>query len=150
MSDKRQTIRLAVYIIFRNERDEILLIRRANTGWRDGEYTLPAGHVDAGETAVSACIHEAREEVSLEVSEKDLILRNVTQFQQVHSADENYINLFFECKKYLGIAKIGEPNKCDDLVWVKPEKLDEIPVIDSIKFSLEKVLDGEAFASWGL
>lgn len=149
MNNNRQTVRLAVYIIFHNERDEILMIRRANTGWCDGEYTLPAGHIDAGETALRSCIHEAREEVGLEIFETDLILRNVTQFQQINNADENYVNFFFECRNYSGTAKIGEPNKCDDLIWIKPEKLNEIPVIDSVKFSLEKILGGEVFASWG-
>lgn len=149
MSEERQTVRLAVYVIFRNKQGEILLIRRANTGWRDGEYTLPAGHIDAGETALESCLHETREEVCLEITKNDLVLKNVTQFQQVDNADENYVNFFFECKNYSGTAKIGEPDKCDDLIWIKPENLGKIPIIEPVKFSLEKALSGETFASWG-
>ena len=31
----------------------LLLIRRANTGWMDGHWSLPAGHVEAGESAAA-------------------------------------------------------------------------------------------------
>ncbi len=41
---------------------KILLIRRANTGWRDGEYGFPAGHVEANETFLETCVHETKEE----------------------------------------------------------------------------------------
>ena len=31
-----------------NGRKQVLLALRKNTGYRDGEYELPGGHVDAG------------------------------------------------------------------------------------------------------
>ena len=148
-TSERQRVRVAVYVIFRNAKDEILLIRRHNTGWRDGQYTMPAGHVDAGETALSACVHECMEEVCLKVSPENLKLVNVTQYQQNDSASENYINFFFECAEYEGDPKIGEPNKCDDLTWVPTSELSNLPIIDSVKFSLERALAGELFSHWG-
>ena len=38
----------AVYLILK-EGDKILLGRRVNTGYHDGDYTVPSGHVEAGE-----------------------------------------------------------------------------------------------------
>ena len=46
----------------------VLLSRRYQTGWHDGEYSVPAGHVEAGETVTQAALREAREEVGLELS----------------------------------------------------------------------------------
>jgi 8-oxo-dGTP pyrophosphatase MutT (NUDIX family) len=43
----------ATYLIAMQD-EGVLLARRHNTGWMDGWYTLPAGHVDGGET-----VHEA-------------------------------------------------------------------------------------------
>ena len=148
-TSERQKVRVAVYVIFRNSEGKILLIRRHNTGWKDGQYTLPAGHIDSGETALDACVHESLEEVCLKVSPEDLELKNVTQYQPDDISSENYINFFFECSRYEGEAKIGEPEKCDDLIWVLPSEAVDIPIIDSVKFSLEQALNGDVFSHWG-
>ena len=52
----------AVYLIL--ERDnKILIARRANTGYEDGNYQVPAGHVEEAELPTEAVIREAKEEV---------------------------------------------------------------------------------------
>lgn len=149
MEEERQQVRLAVYIIFRNDVGKILFIRRHNTGWKDGEYTLPAGHVDPGETAISACIHEALEEVCLKIKPENLKLINTTQYQKTSSKSYNYINLFFECSDFNGNPKIGEPEKCDDLIWLSIDQFNTISIIDSVRFSLESALNNIPFSTFG-
>ncbi len=46
----------------------VVLIRRKNPPFK-GEYALPGGFVDEGETAEAACIREANEETGLKISE---------------------------------------------------------------------------------
>jgi 8-oxo-dGTP pyrophosphatase MutT (NUDIX family) len=45
------------------DKDRILLIWRSATGYRDGQLSLPAGHLDGGEDAVTGLVRELREEV---------------------------------------------------------------------------------------
>lgn len=145
----RQQFKSAVWIIFKNENDEILLIRRKNTGWRDGEYALPAGHIDPHETAIQACVHEAREEVGLEISTDDLKLVHVMQCEPVVKEDDNFINLYFSCERWGGVAIIGEPEKCDDLIWVASKDFDQIPVINTVRKAIEHIEHDESLSFYG-
>jgi 8-oxo-dGTP pyrophosphatase MutT (NUDIX family) len=113
MSEKRFTLRCAVYLfVFKN--DKILLLRRFNTGWMDGKYSLIAGHIDGNETVFEAMIREAFEEARIKIDIRDLEPATVLHRK---STDQEYIDFFFVARKWEGKPVIGEPNKCDDLKW---------------------------------
>jgi 8-oxo-dGTP pyrophosphatase MutT (NUDIX family) len=57
---------LAVHIFFIRG-GTVLLLRRFNTGYEDGNYSVPAGHLEGDETVVQAAIREAREEIGVEL-----------------------------------------------------------------------------------
>ena len=51
------------------DQDRLLLLRRANTGFLDGYYSLPGGHVEAGEEVAGAAVREVAEEARIEILE---------------------------------------------------------------------------------
>ena len=51
----------AAYAIVRNGRDEVLLVRRAD----DGNWELPGGRIEVGESAMSAAVREVAEEAGV-------------------------------------------------------------------------------------
>ena len=60
--------KVAVHLILTNDDDEILMLRRVDTGYKDGEYGLVSGHVEEGENLKSAMIREASEEAGIAIS----------------------------------------------------------------------------------
>ena len=141
----RFQINLAVYLVFRQGK-KILLLKRANTGYADGKYSIVAGHVDAGESFVKAAIREAKEEAGVLVEPEDLKLALTLHRQR----DDGlvYINCFFEVNKFAGTFTNSEPNKCDDLSWFDEDNLPE-NTLDYVRFALDKIAKGENFAIWG-
>lgn len=109
----RFTVIPAVYLVLRRT-DEVLLLRRANTGYRDGEYSLPAGHHDGGESLLSAMVREAKEEIGIDVHEDDLRLAHV---MHRNAADGERVDFYFTCDKWLGDVTNCEEHKCDELRW---------------------------------
>jgi ADP-ribose pyrophosphatase YjhB (NUDIX family) len=58
--------KLAVGTIIRDERDRVVLVRRAiEPGY--GKWVFPGGYVDRGEEVQAAAVREAREETGLEI-----------------------------------------------------------------------------------
>ncbi|HKU18931.1 MAG TPA: NUDIX domain-containing protein [Candidatus Saccharimonadales bacterium] len=117
----RHSVVPAVYILFRRD-DEILLLKRANTGYRDGFYSLPAGHLDGGEPAVYAAVREAKEEVGALVRPEDMRLVH-TQHRVAESGDHERLNLFFETTTWQGEPTNAEPEKCSEVRWALLAKL---------------------------
>ncbi|PID31666.1 NUDIX hydrolase, partial [Candidatus Saccharibacteria bacterium] len=117
MHKDRHLTRSAIYLILQ-QGDKTLCIRRHNTGYRDGEYTLPAGHVEADETFTETCIREAKEEICVIIKETDLKLVHV---MQRYEEDVYVTDYYFMVRQWEGEPVIGEPDRADDIAWLAPE-----------------------------
>jgi 8-oxo-dGTP diphosphatase len=109
----RRTFPVAVHLFFLRDA-QILLLRRFNTGYEDGSYSVVAGHVDAGETVTQAAIREANEEVGVLLEPDDL---QIVHVMHRTSTDER-IDFFIAVRRWLGEITNLEPHKCDDLSWI--------------------------------
>jgi len=69
---KPKTPLLTVDAVILYDSNHIILIKRKNPPFK-GEYALPGGFVDIGETVEEACIREAKEETNINVQIKKLI-----------------------------------------------------------------------------
>ena len=109
---------VTVHLFFFRE-DQVLLLRRFSTGYRDGEYSVPAGHLDGGETVIRAAAREAQEEVGVQIEADDMIFSSVMH----RTEDDERVDFFVRVRKWQGEPFNAEPDKCDDLRWVDVNKL---------------------------
>ena len=105
-------------LLLRDER--ILLLRRRNTDYEDGKYSVVAGHMEDGETAREAICREAHEEAGIELTPDDLEFAHV-----VHRADRGQrVGFFFSARRWRGEPRNMEPHKAGDFRWFP---LDALP-----------------------
>ena len=98
------------------------MLRRANTGWRDGSWTVPAGHVEKNEGPVAAALRELKEEVGLIVSANQLS-EPLIYFYPEDMREHERVSLFFEVKNYSGTPINAEPEKADAANWFDEDAL---------------------------
>lgn len=132
-----------VYLVLERG-DEVLLLRRFNTGYEDGNYGLIAGHLEAGESAVAGIVREAREEAGIEVREDDLRLVHVVH----RNVGDGRMGLFFRCRRWIGAPVNVEPHKCDDLSWFDRDRL-PTNTIPYIRRALDLARHGTAYSDDG-
>ncbi|WP_342481849.1 NUDIX domain-containing protein [Paenibacillus sp. FSL L8-0340] len=105
-------------IMIRNQ--QLLLLRRFNTGHDDGYYALPAGRLERGEGVMAAAIREVQEECGALIAPGDLEMTGVMHIKTSH--DER-VDFFFIAKQWSGEISNAEPHKCDDLRWFPLDRL---------------------------
>lgn len=93
----------AVYALISDTDGRILFMQRNGTGFADGRYQLPAGHLEPGESIVSALARELLEELRIVVQE--------SYMQVVHTshridADREYFDIYLTVAKYSGTIAI--------------------------------------------
>jgi 8-oxo-dGTP pyrophosphatase MutT (NUDIX family) len=134
---------VTVHLLFFRE-TRILLIRRFKTGFRDGEYSVPAGHLDGDETVKAAAAREALEEVCVHIEPHDLSFSSVMHRNE---GDER-VDFFVHVRAWSGEPVNNEPNKCDDLRW---EEVGSLPgnTIPYVRQAIQNHLDGIRFDEFG-
>jgi 8-oxo-dGTP pyrophosphatase MutT (NUDIX family) len=124
----------------------VLLLRRLNTGYEDGNYSVVAGHLDGGEEVVTAAIREAREEVGIELRPDDVAVVGV--MHRLVERRQERIDFFLIAERWSGEIRNAEPSKCDQLLW---SPLDELPsnVVPYVRRAIEQFRRGIWFSSFG-
>ncbi|GAA1556619.1 hypothetical protein GCM10009804_11770 [Kribbella hippodromi] len=119
------------------------MLLRANTGYMDGHWAMPAGHVEQGESAIAAAVRELREEVGLEVQPADLV--PLTAMHRTGGNGEpidERVDFFFEVSTWSGEPRLMEPEKAAGLEWYALDALPEPLVVQEARV-LEALAKGE-------
>jgi 8-oxo-dGTP diphosphatase len=116
--------------------DRVLLVKRGNEPLK-GEWSLPGGAVEIGETLEDALVREAREETGLDVEigpvveVLDRILRDGAGRVEYH-----YVIVDYLCRARSGTAACG--SDAADVRWVGADELPDVHLTPRVTSVIEK------------
>ncbi len=118
------------------ENGRALVVRRGTEPLK-GQWSVPGGVLELGETLRQGAEREAKEETGLEV-EAGEVLEVVDRIMRdpEHKVQYHYVLVDFLCRRVAGEARPGED--ADDLRWVTPEELGSFPIADSAAAVIRK------------
>ncbi|MDQ6833944.1 MAG: NUDIX domain-containing protein [Chloroflexota bacterium] len=134
---------LAAVHLFLLRDNAVLLLRRYNTGYEDGNYSVVAGHLD-GDEDVIATIREAREETGITHAPEDVTVVSVMH----RKATDERIDFFLAASRWTGMIRNMEPEKCDTLTWFPRDALPE-NIIPYVRRALANERQGRWFDTYG-
>jgi len=134
---------VTVHLLF-FQGNQILLLRRFNTGYRDGEYSVPAGHLDGNEAVMAAAAREAEEETGVRIDAGDILFSSVMH----RTEGDERVDFFVHIRKWHGEPVNAEPDKCDELFWVDVNNL-PLNTIPYVRRAIQNHLNQVKFDEFG-
>ena len=119
--------------------DQILVVRRANPPLQ-GQWSIPGGLVDTGETTREAVIREIREETTLNIEPVEL----VEVFERILRDSDSRVQYHFVVIDYLCRLVSGEPHAGTDVSeirWARFEELNGLGITSETTSVIRKGLD---------
>lgn len=104
--------------------DKVLLIRRAHAP-RAGEWSLPGGKQEWGETIMQAAVREAREETGLDIAPLGI----VTALDAITCGESGSIEHHYTLIDVVAESREGTPKAGDDALecrWATPDDVEKL------------------------
>ena len=127
-----------------NNKQQFLIIRRSNIDEREGQWTLPGGHIDTEDRSIeSGAVRELDEETNLLCQTDNLVYLGMPKPKKY----------YFLTQKWSGNVDVKKPNphtgqvEHDDWRWATVEQIKDIANSEIPIYLLEKVLKIAGFDS---
>ncbi len=140
---KQGQLRLGCSAIIFDENKRVLLTRRTD----NGQWCLPGGGMDSGESAAEACIREVMEETGLHVRVKRLVGVYSDPNQLIIYPDGNkvfVVALSFEVEIIGG--ELGLSNETTEVGYFMLKEMESITMLGNHKSRIEDALANQAEA----
>jgi len=121
-----------------NDEQQFLILKRSHIDDREGQWTMPGGHIDEDDQSIEdGAIRELEEEANLSCNISDLVFLGEPK-------PEKY---FFMTQTWTGEVNVDKPNpesgkiEHDDWKWVTIDEIKEIDNTEIPIYLLEKALE---------
>lgn len=127
------------FAVVRDNNQRVLLVRRIDTG----DWELPGGRVEPGESAASAAERETAEESGVAIMVTRLSgLYTDPGHIMVYPATGEARQEFAVCLHALPLAGSPRPDleETSDAAWVEPGQLDSMPIHPSVRIRIRNAI----------
>ncbi|MFF0493638.1 NUDIX domain-containing protein [Nocardia sp. NPDC004068] len=124
--------------------NEVLFGQRQNTGFEDGAWHLPSGHLEAGESVIDALIREAEEEIGVTIAPADVQFSHIMH----NSSSGGRMAFFFTVRSWQGEPTNLEPDKCSALEWFAADALPD-HMIGYCRQAMQHIAKSTPFSIYG-
>ena len=128
----RPDIHVDVHLVLLRD-GHVLMGERRNTKFATGQYHVPAGRLEAGESIVDGVIREALEETGISIAAADVGMRYVMHVRE----NSDRLSLFFTTERWTGEIENREPDKCAGWEWVP---VSDMPP-NTVPYARQAILD---------
>ncbi len=117
MEQARPNVGIGIIIV----RDGKILLGKRLKGHGAGNWQLPGGHLEFGETFEDAARREVEEETGL----TDLVIEGPVSLYNERDYGKHYVNIGMFARSGSGEPYAAEPDKASDWSWHDPDNLPE-------------------------
>ena len=117
--------------------NSVLLVKRAKAP-AEGEWAIPGGNVELGETSQQAAEREILEETGVRIRAREIIYT----FESIHEDRDGNIIFHYVILDYSSDYISGNPTPRDDAMdaqWVSPEDIKKFKINSSTLILLKKI-----------
>lgn len=121
---ERQWVKLVVYVLL--ERDGKILLGKRKNAFGEGHYSMPAGHIEEGETVFECAKRELLEETGISTNEFEFKCVRLLKPYEINTVKADpYVAFCVMAKNWKGEPKTMEPEKNEGWQWHQLNKLPE-------------------------
>ncbi|MFH1623304.1 MAG: NUDIX domain-containing protein [Candidatus Aenigmatarchaeota archaeon] len=140
---ERRTVRLVSYVLL--ERDGRILLGRRRNAFGAGCWSMPAGHIEHGESVIECARRELKEETGLEADSFEFVAAKLIPPYELNGAMAgDYVAFLVRPKGLDGAPENMEPDKNGSWEWFDPAALPE-PLFPPVALLLECAKVGVPF-----
>ena len=114
---------LAVRAIITDESGRVLILKRSKTKHGNGEWCLPGGNIEYGQTAGEAVVREIKQETSLTCTDSSFLFFAENLPSEV--SDLHYVNLVYKC---IAEGNLQLNPESSDYAWIDSTRLNNYKI----------------------
>lgn len=142
MNNRIPNLFWCVFGIIKNDAWEVLFQKRSNTGYADGLFQIPAGHMELEESMYDAIIRKMKQELDITIHKDNLELVHIAH--RVRKWAKEGFDIYFHISSYEWKIINNEPNKCEKIEFRDIHKIYN----DTINFDIEVLKKVEKWISF--